>query len=397
MVSTILSLLISTLLQALSLVYRVIIIRLVPRRRPSSRDSESYFIVITTVIFHFIFYIVVPVSYYVVDFGGISRNLKLKQLFVAVLMFLAMTVLAAFLDIRHRLFNSRRKKLLSSWRQWGKYCQARLHEQLQWPAFPIEYKLMVILNIWSFNAYYTFQIPYLLVVFVLVILVIYWVDKRNLYRHYKMHTYLSIDLELAVQRDYIVLFLICVCCGYGISAIYFWQIILAVAMCVLSLAINFILNCKAKHDELRDLRVSRTITLHEIKLLEDMKTDDVSILERLIHRQPKGYTRLSVLSLGSAIEASGYRSAYNEYVGQFSNKEIREMMEKSYRHCLRRLEDMKSTRQEDTDNGKEDNNTVSDSVRNDSNASEMENMRVSQVNSEKSRSLENRKWRETLR
>lgn len=37
---------------------------------------------------------------------------------------------------------------------------------------------MVVLNIWSFNAFYIFQIPYLLFLFVLVITVLYWLDKR---------------------------------------------------------------------------------------------------------------------------------------------------------------------------------------------------------------------------
>lgn len=125
------------MLQILAIGYRLIIIKLVPKRRPSSRDSESYFVVMATVIFHFLFYLVVPISYYMLDLGGIPRNLKLKQLFIAVLTCLFMTVLIAILDIKHRIFNRRRRKLVSEWRWWGQYCQARLHELLSWPAFPI--------------------------------------------------------------------------------------------------------------------------------------------------------------------------------------------------------------------------------------------------------------------
>ena len=113
-VSTILSLLISTFLQILAVVYRQVVIHLLPTRRPSSIQSQSYFIVMTTVIFHLLFYLVVPVSYYIL-IDVIPKNIKLKQLFIAILMFLAMVIIIAILDIKHRIFNSRRKKILSKW------------------------------------------------------------------------------------------------------------------------------------------------------------------------------------------------------------------------------------------------------------------------------------------
>ena len=113
-VSTILSLLISTFLQILAVIYRQVVIHLLPTRRPSSIQSQSYFIVMTTVIFHFLFYLVVPVSYYIL-IDVIPKNIKLKQLFIAILMFLAMVIIIAILDIKHRIFNSRRKKILSKW------------------------------------------------------------------------------------------------------------------------------------------------------------------------------------------------------------------------------------------------------------------------------------------
>lgn len=72
------------------------------------------------------FYIVVPVSYFVLT-DDIPKNFKLKQLFIAVLTFLVMSFLVAIIDLRYRLSNSRRNKILSSWTNWGKYCQMRLH------------------------------------------------------------------------------------------------------------------------------------------------------------------------------------------------------------------------------------------------------------------------------
>ena len=81
---------------------------------------------------------------------------------------------------------------------------------------------MVVLNIWSFNAFYVFQMPYLMLLFSLAYLILYWVDKKNIYRHYKMQVFQSIDLEISVQRDYIIMFLICVSAGYALCINYNW-------------------------------------------------------------------------------------------------------------------------------------------------------------------------------
>jgi uncharacterized membrane protein YagU involved in acid resistance len=96
-------------------VYRQIIIKILPSRHPSSREAESYFIVITTVVFHFCFYIIAPGTYFLLA-SKIPVNIKLKQLFVTVITFLVMSMLIAFLDLRYRIFNSRRKKIMSSWK-----------------------------------------------------------------------------------------------------------------------------------------------------------------------------------------------------------------------------------------------------------------------------------------
>ena len=65
-------------------------------------------------------------------------------------------------------------------------CQAKLHEEVSPPSFPIEFKLMVALNIWSFNSFYIFELPYLIFFFLMILGVTYWIDKHNLYNHYKM-------------------------------------------------------------------------------------------------------------------------------------------------------------------------------------------------------------------
>jgi hypothetical protein len=111
---------------------------------------------------------------------------------MAVMTFTFMTVIIAFLDLRYRFFKSKKGKLISQSSVANHFCQQKLHEELNPPSFPIEFKMMVIFNIWTFNSYYIFEIPYLLIAFMLVYLILYWVDKYILYKHYKMQSYLSI-------------------------------------------------------------------------------------------------------------------------------------------------------------------------------------------------------------
>ena len=105
---------------------------------------------------------------------------------------------------------------------------------------------MVILNIWTFNAFYVFEVPYLMFLFVIVITVLFWVDKKNIYNHYKMQVFQSIDLEISVQRDYIVMFLVCVCCGYAVCAIDIWQYFFIGGMFIISILVNWFLEYKHK-------------------------------------------------------------------------------------------------------------------------------------------------------
>lgn len=82
--------------------------------------------------------------------------------------------------------------------------------------------------------------------FVVVITILYFIDKKNIYKHYKMQVYQSIQLELTVQRDYIVLFLICVCCGYAVCVIRTWQYFFIGAMFIVSFSLNWYLSVREK-------------------------------------------------------------------------------------------------------------------------------------------------------
>jgi hypothetical protein len=119
---------------------------------------------------------------------------------------------------------------------------------------------MVILNIWSFNAYYTFQVPYLLLFFLVTLSIIIFIDKRILYNHYKMQVYQSIESLLSIQRDYIIMFLICVCCGYALCASYNWQYYLIGALFIVCLLVNWLITLSAQKKEKLGLK-NRAMTL----------------------------------------------------------------------------------------------------------------------------------------
>lgn len=51
---------------------------------------------------------------------------------------------------------------------------------------------MISFTFWNFNSYYIFDIPYIAIIFLITVIILYWIDKYNLYRHYKMQQYMSI-------------------------------------------------------------------------------------------------------------------------------------------------------------------------------------------------------------
>lgn len=97
--------------------------------------------------------------------------------------------------------------------------------------------------------------------FAVVITIIFWIDKSNIYRHYKMQVYQSIELELSVQRDYTIMFLVCVCCGYAVSSVETWQYYFIGGIFIFSLIINFFIAYKTREKRSKDY--ARALTLCE--------------------------------------------------------------------------------------------------------------------------------------
>lgn len=169
---------------------------------------------------------------------------KLKTLFFQVFMFLLFSLIIHTLDIRYRIFTSNRKKYLSQVSESHKMCQKRLHELLTFPSFPIEFKLMILYKIWSFVAFYAFELPYIVVFMMVLMVYLYWNDKHSIYTHYKMQTYLPIELEKSFQDFYIYVFMLTVCLSYMTVAKKGWEFYGAIVMtglfAVLKIGLDFL-------------------------------------------------------------------------------------------------------------------------------------------------------------
>lgn len=181
----------SLVITILVFVFRYIITVIMPLFRPSSKIVEGEFTVITIGIFFFCFYVVSPVCFYIFD-QGLPDNLKLGSFFMTILIFCIFTLGVNVLDLGYRTFISQKNKVLGNQREANKYCQSKLHEMVSGPTFPVAFKMVVAFNMWSFNSYYIFNLPMLLLVFLIVLFLIYWIDKYLLYKHYKLQSYISL-------------------------------------------------------------------------------------------------------------------------------------------------------------------------------------------------------------
>ena len=76
-----------------------------------------------------------------------------------------------------------------------------------------------------------------------------------------MQVFQTIDTEISVQRDYIIMFLACVCCGYAACAVQNWQYYFVGGMFIVSLLANWFLSYRFK---LSQKKIQKAMTLSEV-------------------------------------------------------------------------------------------------------------------------------------
>jgi hypothetical protein len=192
---------------------------------------------------------------------------------------------------------------------------------------------MVSFTIWNFNGYYIFDIPYIAFIFIITFVILYWIDKYNLYRHYKMQQYMSIELEIKVQKTNIFLLLIGVSVGYYLSVQEWWEYIAVVVVVVVGLALNFGINYTYKKQKDNILKHNTDLK----SALQNCKSSfgqnmHLQLLEKEIKSSflvapAIDEVEFSSVSLASEVASYGYLDTYNLFLNQFKNKRLNSLLE----------------------------------------------------------------------
>ena len=74
-----------------------------------------------------------------------------------------------------------------------------------------------MLRFWALGILYTFILPFISVFLVIGFIVIYWIEKKNLYRHYSLKRKLSIRLLTEVLTYFINIFSVLLCLIYCLN------------------------------------------------------------------------------------------------------------------------------------------------------------------------------------
>lgn len=161
------------------------------------------FIVVTTISFHLLFYLIIPTAYFQGAETEGHKNEILKMISNQVLNFIIFQFIIAGVDLMHCCWNRRLKAVEDEDKPYA--CQALLHETIQFPRFPIEFKLIILFKLWSFTMFFSFQSPFILFLIFAVLVFLYFKDKHSLYFHYRMET-IDNKVQFAFLKIYTTFF-----------------------------------------------------------------------------------------------------------------------------------------------------------------------------------------------
>jgi hypothetical protein len=184
---------ISILIFSLSLFYRTYMMKLARKKEPLSEFEASKFVLLASMLFHVLFYIVIPVVYFAIP-NSVPQTTKLFTIAQQARTFIFLQVLINIIDVPYRLWKSRKTKSLSDQRVGFKYYQQKLHKVVEYRDFPLEIRIQSMFKIWSFVLFYVFYIPYMVVEMFLALVILYILEKRNFYLHYALRRAIPLQL-----------------------------------------------------------------------------------------------------------------------------------------------------------------------------------------------------------
>ena len=120
-----------------------------------------------------------------------------------VLNFIIFQFIIVGVDLMHCCWNKRLKVVEDESKPYA--CQLLLHEAIQYPRFPIEFKLIILFKLWSFTMFFSFQSPFILLFLGIVMIFLFIKDKHSLYFHYRMEV-IDNKVQFAFLKIYTTFF-----------------------------------------------------------------------------------------------------------------------------------------------------------------------------------------------
>jgi len=152
-------------------------------RYPITHSQRIMFIIITTIMLHFIFYLWIPSTY--INFYHDERGKILNLISNQALNTVIVQIIFVGFDIFFCCWHSKNKKMDDEEHPYA--CQKLLHEKMEYPVFPFPFKMIVLYKFWSLITFFAFHIPLVLVTILVALLFLYVKDKYNLYSHYQVN------------------------------------------------------------------------------------------------------------------------------------------------------------------------------------------------------------------
>jgi hypothetical protein len=201
-------------------------------RKPNTRTSKSLFIVSTSILFHLIYYAIIPTIYFT-SYEEDKVSLKLLSIEVQVLFFLLIQFIISAFDVFFCFWNRRRQRILNYGVEG--VCQKQLNTMLEYPGFPLELKLMLLFKSWTFVLFYAFEAPYVLFFVLILFVYLYVSDKHNLYTHYRKET-ISSRVEYTFLKIYSNFFTLFLCFLYCWSQYRSYEVIGALTLSAVAIS-----------------------------------------------------------------------------------------------------------------------------------------------------------------
>ena len=219
--------------------YQSYMTKVAKKRYPLSEFEASKFVLLTSMVFHLLFWIIMPVVYFSIP-SATSQTTKLFVIANQAQIFIFLQVIFIIIDLPYQNWKSKKTASLSDQRVGFKYYQRQLHKLVEFRDFPLEQAIIVMFKIWSFLLFYVFYIPYTVIFIFVALVILYIVMKRNFYLHYALRKAIPLQLEKSFLIYFINFFALFQCYSYILKAPYNWMIIAAVSVTFALLLFNLI-------------------------------------------------------------------------------------------------------------------------------------------------------------